>query len=188
MVCKLNRLVALCSMSHVEDGRLERYAPQFARRSRRTCYGRIDSTARRRLTPRRSPVHGRGVFALQPIAAGARLIEYIGEVTNLRRAAARQRSETGHKFVFGLSDGRLIDGNLGGNSARFINHACAPNCEAIETGYRVFIHALIAIEPDDELFIVYSLAGDGEISEEVRAHYACHCGAATCRQSMLARA
>jgi SET domain-containing protein len=143
---------------------------------------------RRRITTRGSPVHGRGVFALQPIAAGERLIEYAGEVTSWRRAAARQRSENGHTFVFGLSDGRVIDGSRGGNSARFINHACAPNCEAIETGDRVFIHALIAIESGDELFIDYGLAVDGDITDEIRAHYACHCGAAICRQSMLASA
>ena len=81
---------------------------------------------RRRLTSRRSPVHGRGVFALQAIAAGERLIEYTGEVTNWRRVAARQRADDGHTFVFGLSDGRMIDGSRRGNSARFINYACAP--------------------------------------------------------------
>ena len=92
----------------------------------------------RRITARRSSVHGKGLFALQSIAAGERLIEYKGEVTGWRRAAARQRSEVGHTFVFGLSDGRVIDGSRGGNSARFLNHACDPNCEAIETGNRVF--------------------------------------------------
>jgi SET domain-containing protein len=85
------------------------------------------------------PIHGRDVFALQPIAAGERLIEYTRAVTTWRRAAARQRSQSGHTFVFGLSDGRVIDGSRGGNSARLINHACAPYCEAVETGDRVFI-------------------------------------------------
>ena len=139
----------------------------------------------RRITARRSPVHGTGVFALQPIAAGERLIEYKGEVTGWRRAAARQRSEAGHTFVFGLSDGRVIVGSRGGNSARFLNHACAPNCEAIETGDRVFIHALVVIQPGDELFIDYGLEVDGEITEEIRAHYACRCGASHCRRSMI---
>ena len=92
----------------------------------------------RRITARRSSVHGKGLFALQSIAPGERLIEYKGELTGWRRAAARQRSEVGHTFVFGLSDGRVIDGSRGGNSARFLNHACDPNCEAIETGKRVF--------------------------------------------------
>jgi SET domain-containing protein len=130
-------------------------------------------------------VHGKGLFALQPLAAGERLIEYKGEVTSWRRAAARQQSEIGHTFAFGLSDGRVIDGSCGGNSARFLNHACIPNCEAIETGDRVFIHALTAIKPGEELFIDYSLVIDGEITGDIRAQYVCHCGTSACRRSTL---
>src|SRR6201996_6605971 len=140
----------------------------------------------RRITARRSSVHGKGVFALQPIAPGERLIEYKGEVTSWRRAAARQRSEAGHTFVFGLSDGRVIDGSRGGNSARFLNHACTPNCEAIETGERVFIHAVTAIEPGEELFIDYGLVVDGDITDDIGRQYACRCGSPACRRSMLA--
>lgn len=139
----------------------------------------------RRISARRSCVHGKGLFALQPIAAGERLIEYKGEVTSWRRAAARQQSGNGHTFVFGLSDGRVIDGSRGGNSARFLNHACTPNCEAIESGDRVFIHAVTAIRAGDELFIDYSLAVDGDITADVRNMYACHCGGSACRQSMI---
>ncbi|MEM5439946.1 SET domain-containing protein [Paraburkholderia diazotrophica] len=142
----------------------------------------------KRITARRSSVHGKGLFALRPIAAGERLIEYKGEVTSWQRAAARQRSEAGHTFVFGLSDGRVIDGSRGGNSARFLNHACAPNCEAIETGDRVFIHALTDIAPGHELFIDYALVIDGELNDAVREQYACRCGTAGCRQSMLGAA
>ncbi|MEM5340561.1 SET domain-containing protein [Paraburkholderia azotifigens] len=133
-------------------------------------------------------MHGKGVFALRPVAAGERLIEYTGEVTSWRRAAARQRADDRHTFVFGLSDGRVIDGSRGGSSARFINHSCAPNCEAIETGLRVFIHALADIQPGNERFIDHGPRVDGEITDEIRAHYACRCGAPACRQSMLAPA
>ncbi|MFT4065961.1 SET domain-containing protein [Paraburkholderia sp.] len=139
----------------------------------------------RRITARRSPVHGMGLFALQPIAAGERVIEYKGELTSWRRAAVRQRSEAGHTFAFGLSDGRVIDGSRGGNSARFLNHACAPNCEAIEMGERVFIHALAAIAAGDELFIDYGLSVDGAVTDDIRVQYTCHCGASACRRSML---
>ncbi|KAA1014504.1 SET domain-containing protein [Paraburkholderia panacisoli] len=139
----------------------------------------------RRITARRSSVHGKGLFALQAIAAGERLIEYRGEVTSWRRAAARQRSDVGHTFVFGLSDGRVIDGSRGGNSARFLNHACMPNCEAIEVGDRVFIHAIATIKPGEELFIDYGLEVDGELTEDIRTQYVCRCGASACRQSML---
>ncbi|MGF6812811.1 SET domain-containing protein [Paraburkholderia sp. Clong3] len=79
----------------------------------------------------------------------------------------------------------MIDGSRDGNSARFLNHACAPNCEAVETGDRVFIHALSPIAPGDELFINYGLAVDGSITDEIRAQYSCHCGAAGCRRTML---
>lgn len=144
-----------------------------------------DTMRLRRITARRSPVHGMGLFALQPIAAGERVIEYKGELTSWRRAAARQRSEAGHTFVFGLSDGRVIDGSRGGNSARFLNHACSPNCEAIETGERVFIHALAAIAPGEELFIDYCLSVDGAVTDDIRTQYRCHCGASGCRHTML---
>jgi uncharacterized protein len=140
----------------------------------------------RRLSARRSTVHGKGLFALMPLTPGERLIEYKGEVTSWRRAAARQRSGAGHTFVFGLSNGRVIDGCVGGNSARFLNYASARNCEAIEVGDRVFIHALTAIAPGDELFIDYGLAVDGPVTADVRDQYRCHCGALTCRRSMLA--
>ncbi|CAD6537997.1 hypothetical protein LMG24235_03284 [Paraburkholderia sabiae] len=108
---------------------------------------------RRRITSRRLPVHGKGVFALLPVAAGERLIKYTGEVTSWRRADARQRADDGHTFVLGLSDGHVIDGSRGGNSARFINHPCAPNCEAIETRQRVFIHALVDIQPGEDCLL-----------------------------------
>ena len=138
----------------------------------------------RRITARRSSVHGKGLFALQPLAAGERLIEYKGEVTSWRRAAARQQSEIGHTFAFGLADGRLIDGSRGGNSARYLNHACTPNCEAIETGDRVFIDALTAIKPGEELFSDYGLVTDGKITGDIRTQYASHCGTSACRRSM----
>jgi hypothetical protein len=35
----------------------------------------------RRLIVRHSPVHGKGVFALRPLAAGERVLEFKGDVT-----------------------------------------------------------------------------------------------------------
>jgi SET domain-containing protein len=73
----------------------------------------------RRLIVRRSSVHGKGVFAMRPLAAGERVLEYKGEITAWRDAVRRHRREgvEGHTFLFGLSDGRVIDGSRGGNSA-----------------------------------------------------------------------
>ena len=111
----------------------------------------------RRITARRSSVHGKWLFALQPIAAGERLIEYKGEVTSWRRAAARQRSAAGHTFVFGLSSGRVIDGSRSGNSAprplhvapdfglRYLAAAVlARNCQHLSPFFAAFVFASVA--------------------------------------------
>jgi uncharacterized protein len=144
----------------------------------------------RRVVVRRSPVHGKGVFALRLLAAGERVLEFKGEVTSWRKASSRFRRNgvEGHTFLFGLSDGRVIDGSQGGNSARWLNHACDANCEAVEEEGRVFIETLMDVAAGTELFIRYGLAVDGPLTDEVRAQYTCRCGAAMCSQSMLSAA
>jgi SET domain-containing protein len=142
----------------------------------------------RRVIIRRSPVHGRGVFAIKPLAAGERVLQYKGEITSWRNAERRHRREgvEGHTFLFGLSDGTVIDGSRGGNSARWLNHSCGPNCETIEDEGRIFIHTVRPIESGEELFIEYLLATDEPLDEDFRAQYACRCATVNCRRSMLA--
>jgi SET domain-containing protein len=143
----------------------------------------------RRITVRRSPVHGRGVFALTRIEAGERIVEYKGARVpwkEAQRRYARSGAEAGHTFFFDLDDGRVIDGAQGGNSARWLNHSCAPNCEAEQIGNRVFIRALRDIEAGGELFINYQLTVEGRHTAAVKRLYACRCGAAACRGTMLA--
>lgn len=142
----------------------------------------------RRVTVRRSPVHGKGVFALRPLAAGERVLEYKGKRTSWRAAVRRYEryGVAGHTFLFGLSDGRVIDGSQGGNSARWLNHACVANCETVEDGERVFIETTKPIAVGEELFIEYRLAVDDALDEATRQQYACHCGVVGCRASMLA--
>jgi SET domain-containing protein len=142
----------------------------------------------RRVTVRRSPVHGKGVFATRSLAAGERVLEYKGEITAWRNALRRHRREgvAGHTFLFGLSDGRVIDGGRGGNSTRWLNHACTPNCETIEDDGRIFIYTLRPVDAGEALFIDYLLAIDNAVDEEARAQYACACGFVGCRRSMLA--
>ncbi len=91
--------------------------------------------------------------------AGERILEYRGLVTTWREAAdsCSSRDDEGHTFLFGLSDGRVIDGGRGGNSTRWLNHACDANCQAVEEAGRVFIEATRAIEPGEELLIDYCL-------------------------------
>jgi SET domain-containing protein len=118
----------------------------------------------RRIAVRHSPIHGRGVFAAATISVGDVILEYKGEIISAkeaRRRYARSTAEDGHTFFFGLDDGRMIDGAQGGNSARWINHSCAPNCEAEQEGDRVFIRATRTIEEGAEVFIDYALDVEG---------------------------
>ncbi|MDR6413206.1 SET domain-containing protein, partial [Paraburkholderia terricola] len=88
---------------------------------------------------------------------------------------------------FGLADGRVIDGSVGGNSARWLNHSCQPNCEAVEDERRrVFIETIRDLKLGDELFIAYGLTIDEVKSPEIVANYACRCGARKCTGSLLA--
>ncbi|WP_159838674.1 SET domain-containing protein [Burkholderia sp. 8Y] len=143
----------------------------------------------RRIVVRSSPVHGRGVFALTQIGAGETILEYKGKRLSwaqAQRQYARWAAEDGHTFYFDLDDGRVIDGAQGGNSARWVNHSCAPNCEAEQEGSRVFFHALRDIKPGEELFIDYRLFVEGRRTAALKTLYACRCGSDACRGTMLA--
>ncbi|WP_431820938.1 SET domain-containing protein [Burkholderia sp. F1] len=143
----------------------------------------------RRIAVRRSGVHGRGVFAVAPIKAGERVVEYKGERISWKEALRRHPhdpNEPNHTFYFALEEGGVIDGKVDGNSARWINHSCAPNCEAEELDGRVYIHALRDIEPEEELFYDYGLVIDAKLTKKLKREYACHCGAQSCRGTLLA--
>lgn len=140
----------------------------------------------RRIAVRRSPVHGRGVFALRDIAAGEFVLPYAGEVVDWDEAQRRYADsdvDEGHTFFFDLGDGRVIDGAVGGNSARWINHGCDPNCEALQDGADIEIHARRDITAGGELFLDYQLVLDDDTAD--RAAYACACGSPSCRGTML---
>ena len=92
----------------------------------------------------------------------------------------------GSKRVLSLDGGGVIDANVGGNSARWINHSCAPNCEAREIDGRVFIHALRDLRAGEELFYDYHLSLDERHTPRLKREYACRCGAPDCRGTMLA--
>jgi len=141
-------------------------------------------------TVRPSLVHGTGVFARRRIPAGQRIIEYKGERISWAVALRRAEKKGGplnHTFLFTLADGRLIDGGAEGNDARFINHSCEPNCEAMEhDDGRVFIYALRDIQRGEELNYNYALIYEGRHTAAVKRAFACHCGAPACSGVMLA--
>src|SRR3954466_9089018 len=148
------------------------------------------NSGRRRIQTRRSGVHGNGVFAVQDIAEGERIIEYKGEVITWKEALRRHPhdpTDPNHTFYFHIDDDHVIDAAVEGNAARWINHACEPNCRAEETDDgRVYIEALRDLEPGEELFYDYGLVIDERYTPALKRQYACRCGSAACRGTMLA--
>ena len=143
----------------------------------------------RRIQVRNSAVHGRGVYAVAPIAAGERIIEYTGELIAWDEAMDRHPHDPAqphHTFYFHIEDGRVIDALFGGNSSRWINHACEPNCETDEVDGRVYIKALQDLFPGDELFYDYGLTIDERYTAKLKKEFACYCGSIDCRGTMLA--
>lgn len=143
----------------------------------------------RRIQVRRSGVHGKGVFAIAPIKRGEVLIEYKGEIITWPQAQRRHPHDPNdphHTFFFHIDEKHVIDAAHGGNAARWINHACSPNCEADEVDGRIFIKALRAIAPGTELFYDYGLIIDERYTPKLKKQYECRCGTRGCRGTMLA--
>ena len=139
---------------------------------------------------RNSEIHGRGVFALRRIRKGTRILEYTGERISNKEADRRYDDDNmkrHHTFLFTLDSKTCIDGSIrtGGGDASFINHSCDPNCEAVITGRKIFIHALHTIEPGTELAYDYQYERTGRGDAKLEKFYICKCGAPNCRGSIM---
>jgi uncharacterized protein len=136
-----------------------------------------------------SRIAGRGLFAKRQIHKGARIIEYKGR----RREVIDVVSEpplhdAAADYIFHLHDGWVIDGAIEGSDARYINHSCAPNCDPLAFGGKVFIYAAREIAAGEELTFDYNLrpALSLEGNAIPAAKNECKCGAVDCRGTMLA--
>src|SRR6185436_2490439 len=135
-----------------------------------------------------SPIQGLGGFATRPIRKGKRIIEYLGERITPQEADRRyddELSEHSHVLLFTVDARTVIDAGVNGNDAHFINHSCEPNCETVVDKRRVYIEALRDIAVGEELTYDYNLQFEGKIDPKPKARYACLCGTASCRGTML---
>ena len=138
---------------------------------------------------RESPIQGRGAFATRRIRKGTRIIEYTGEHITQEQADERYDDEgmgRHHTFLFTLDEDTVIDAAVNGNEARFINHSCDPNCQALIEDKKIFIYALKAIQLGEELVYDYAYERAEGMDEESEALYVCRCGAKNCRGTILA--
>lgn len=148
-------------------------------------------SVRRNLILRNSRIHGRGVFARTRIRRGTRLLEYTGERISAEEANERygddDESTPHHTFLFAVDDHVVIDGAFGGSMARYINHSCNPNCEAVVEDGRVFIEAIRTIAPGDELCYDYNFILEEPHTAKTKKRYPCICGSRKCRGTILGR-
>jgi uncharacterized protein len=138
---------------------------------------------------RTSAIQGTGAFAMRNIKKGTRIIEYLGQRISWRTADKRYDDENmkrHHTFLFTIDEKVCIDGARNGSDARFLNHSCDGNCEATNERKRIFIDARRNIKAGEELLYDYQYERSDEHTEEDEKFYACRCGAAKCRGSILA--
>lgn len=109
---------------------------------------------------------GLGLFADEDIPKDAFVIEYFGEVIPTEEADLR-----GGKFLFDISKTKVVDGKSRANIARYINHACKPNCETDVRGGRIYVYTRRKIKKGEELSYDY---GKEYFDEFIRPH-GCQC-------------
>jgi SET domain-containing protein len=95
-------------------------------------------------------VTGKGLFTLTEIPRGKCVIEYIGKPISEEEASRKSG-----RYLFSIGKNKTIDGNIKKNTARYINHSCRPNCEAIGPNGHVYIFSTRRIKPGEELTYHY---------------------------------
>jgi SET domain-containing protein len=119
---------------------------------------------------RKSPIQGWGVFATAAINKNKRIVTYDGEKIRSRESLKREAKylEKGHIWCFKLNHLFVRDAGVGGNVARFINHACKPNCYSHIIDGIIWIRAGRTIEAGEELTYHYYTGGTAEIPCQCR--------------------
>jgi SET domain-containing protein len=138
---------------------------------------------------RRSRIQGLGAFAIRDIPKGTRLIEYTGQkISNAeadRRYPDDDSGERHHTFLFTLNSRTVIDAAYEGNEARFINHSCNPNCDAVIERGHIWIESIKDIPKGAELVYDYQFEHLPEYTEKDLALYVCKCGSPNCRGTIV---
>jgi hypothetical protein len=119
----------------------------------------------KRLVRRKSAITGWGVYAAERITKNSRIIPYAGEKISAAAADRREHryQKQGRIWCFTINRRWVRDAAVGGNEARFINHACRPNCYVEIAGDVIWIRAARTIRRGEELFYDYNTGGEAGI-------------------------
>ena len=133
---------------------------------------------------KKSHVHGSGLFAVQNIKKGSKIIEYIGDKVTKKEGDKRadkqikqykKNKNNGMVYVFELNKLYDIDGSVSHNHAKLINHSCNPNCEVEIINNEIWISAIKNIKKYTELSYNYGYSYDTDYVDHV-----CKCGSSKC--------
>ena len=119
-----------------------------------------------------------------------RIIEYAGERLTPAEAETRYpdaAEQAHHTFLFAIDEQVVVDAGVNGNEARWLNHSCAPNCDVVVDGGRLWIETVQDIEPGEELAYDYAYVLAERHTPAAKKRYPCRCGAITCRGTILAK-
>jgi SET domain-containing protein len=149
----------------------------------------------RNIVVRRSPIHGTGIFAARDLPAGKLLFHYQGRLMTHAQADRMYDGtlDTGHTFLFTLNERYILDANVGGNCSRFLNHSCAPNCEAMliedkkgdRKRDRIAISTMHAVAEGEELTYDYGITLEVRHTARLKRIWACRCGQPNCSGTIL---
>ena len=114
-----------------------------------------------RLVRKRSAISGWGVYAGQTIEEDARIVEYKGQLVSQAEGWRREQRYLPRKriWIFNISERWARDAAVGGNVARYINHACRPNCYTDVIGRTIWVLAARRIRKGEELTYDYNTEG-----------------------------
>jgi len=114
---------------------------------------------------RRSRIAGWGVYASRPITKNTRIIDYAGQKIGHKESQRREARylKQGRIWCFTLNRRWVRDAAVGGNLARYINHACKPNCYTEVVGDTIWVRAARNIRKGEELTYDYSTGGEAGI-------------------------
>jgi len=114
-----------------------------------------------RLVRHRSVISGWGVYAAQPIAEDTRIVEYKGELVTQAEGWRRECRYLPRQriWIFNIDERWARDAAVGGNIARYVNHACRPNCYTDIVGRTIWIIAARRIRRNEELTYDYCTEG-----------------------------